>query len=356
MAVKKVKEIQERASAEVQKSFDLSRFKEKKGFGAQNAKFKEQSWIPLSKAWQDVTSLPGIPMGHVTVLRGLPDTGKTTTLIECGAECQRKGILPVLIITESKFSWEFAKKLGFQIEDVYDKETGEVVGHEGFFLYADRSTLKTIEDVASYIIDLLDEQEKGNLPYDLCFLWDSVGSVPSRQSVQSKNVNPQWDAASMSNNFSKFIDQRIVLSRKQTSPYTNTLVAITKIWVSPPETPMSSPRVNSKGGTAIIYDASLVILYGGIMNAGTSKLIAISQGKTYNWGVRTKVQVEKNHIGGLSTKGPIVMTPTGFIAADEKSQTAYRNAHCEEWKEYLGDQEFTYIEESQDDGIDHDLG
>ena len=354
--VSKKEEVIQKASKTLQKKFDLSSFKEKKGFGAENTKYKPQAWIPLDKAWQDVLSLPGIPQGHITVLRGWSDTGKTTALIETAVSCQKKGILPVLIITESKFSWEYCKKMGFEVQEKVDPDTGEVIGYDGFFLYADRSSLNTIEDVAQYIIDLLDEQAKGNLPYDLCFLWDSVGSVPCRMSVEAKNINAQWDAAALSNNFAKFIDQRIVLSRKQSSPYTNTLVAITKIWVSPPETPLSSPRVNSKGGSALIFDSSLIILFGNIANAGTSKLIAISGGKTYEWGKRTKVSIEKNHIGGLSSKGNLIMTPTGFIKADEKSQLAYRNEHCEEWKEYLGSQDFTMGEEATDGEYINDLG
>ena len=105
MASKK-EEVIQKASKTLQKKFDLSSFKEKKGFGAENTKYKPQAWIPLDKAWQDVLSLPGIPQGHITILRGWSDTGKTTALIETAVSCQKKGILPVLIITESKFSWE----------------------------------------------------------------------------------------------------------------------------------------------------------------------------------------------------------------------------------------------------------
>ncbi len=39
-------------------------------------KFKPQKWVPLSDAYQDVTSVPGIPAGHIVLLRGHSDTGK----------------------------------------------------------------------------------------------------------------------------------------------------------------------------------------------------------------------------------------------------------------------------------------
>mgnify|MGYP001239711282 CR=1 FL=1 len=71
------KQVIEAASAVVKKNFDLGKFKKKKGFSNASVKFKEQGWIPLSKAFQDITSLPGIPTGHITLLRGHSDTGKT---------------------------------------------------------------------------------------------------------------------------------------------------------------------------------------------------------------------------------------------------------------------------------------
>ncbi len=39
-----------------------------------------------------------------------------------------------------------------------------------FFIYRDRSTLNSIEEIAVFMADLIDEQSKGNLPYDLLFV------------------------------------------------------------------------------------------------------------------------------------------------------------------------------------------
>ena len=46
------KSLQEAVSKEIKSKFDLSAFKDKKGL-KQNVKFKEQEWIPLSKAYLD---------------------------------------------------------------------------------------------------------------------------------------------------------------------------------------------------------------------------------------------------------------------------------------------------------------
>ena len=346
-------EIIARASDEVRKSFSLAKFKEKKGFGAENAKYKEQTWIPLSKGWQEATGLPGIPQGHITILRGHSDTGKTTSLLECSVACQKMGILPVLIITEVKFDWQFARSVGFQYEEVVDEETGEVTGYDGFFLYADRGTLGTIEDVASYIADLLDEQAKGNLPYDICFLWDSVGSVPCRMSVESKGNNAQWNAGALSQQFGGFIDQKIILTRKQSSPYTSTLVVVNKIWNQVENAFTGQVGIRNKGGEALYYDASLVVNYGNPGSAGTAKCLARVAGNDLCWGKRTNIGIEKCHLSAVYHKGKAIMTAHGFIPEGEAEK--YKAEHKKEWAERLGVQadsiQFTEEEESIDSGF-----
>ena len=86
---KKKADTQARATEAVRKSFNLGNFKKKKGFSTASVKFKEQGWIPLSQAFQDITSLPGIPTGHITLLRGHSDTGKTTALLEAAVNAQK---------------------------------------------------------------------------------------------------------------------------------------------------------------------------------------------------------------------------------------------------------------------------
>ena len=168
-------------SAEIKTKFDLNKFKATKGLD-KNVKFKEQKWIPLSPAFQAIAGVPGIPMGHISLLRGHSDTGKTTALLEAAVSSQNMGQLPVFIITEMKWNWEHAAQMGLKVKLIKDDE-GNVIDYEGNFIYVDRETLHTIEDVAAFIMDLQNEQKKGNLPYDLTFFWDSIGSIPCAMSV-----------------------------------------------------------------------------------------------------------------------------------------------------------------------------
>ena len=344
MAKKRSESLSAAVSAEIKAGFSLEKLKDKKGL-AGSVKFKPQQWVPLSPAFQEVTSVPGIPTGHIVLLRGHSATGKTTALIEAAVNAQKAGILPVFIITEMKWNWEHATQMGLQIEEVVDEETGEILDYKGFFLYADRETIHTIEDVAAFILDLLDEQKKGNLPYDLMFLWDSIGSVPCELSITSKKNNNEWNAGAMSTQFGNGVNQKITLSRKESSKYTNTLVCINKVWTAKPEMPMGQPKLMNKGGFAMWFDATFVITFGNIANAGTNKIKAIKDGKQVEFAKRTNIQIDKNHINGITTKGKIIMTPHGFIDDTDKALKDYKDSHAKEWSRILGGGDFAIVEE-----------
>ena len=344
---KKRKSLSEAVDKELKSSFSLDSFKNKKGL-ASNVKFKSQDWIPLSPAFQEVTSVPGIPLGHISLLRGHSDTGKTTALLEAAVAAQKRGILPVFIITEMKWSWEHAKMMGFEVDEIFDEETGELIDYEGQFLYVDRETLHTIEDVAAFILDLMDEQKKGNLPYDLLFLWDSIGSIPCEMSIKSNKNNNEWNAGAMSTQFGNNVNQRITLSRKESSKYTNTLVCVNKVWAAKPVVPMGQPKLMNKGGFAMWFDATFVVTFGNIADSGTSKLKAIKDGKQVEFAKRTNLQIDKNHINGIQSRGKIVMTPHGFILDNDKDLKSYKESQKEEWKKVLGGGDFNIIEENSD--------
>ena len=343
---KKKKSLSEAVSAEIQSNFNLNAFKEKKGL-KQNIKFKDQEWIPLSPAFQDVTSIPGIPMGHIVLLRGHSDTGKTTALLEAAVAAQTRKILPVFIITEMKWSWDHAKMMGMDVKEVINPDTGEVENYEGNFIYVDRETINSIEDVAGFILDLIDEQKKGNLPYDLLFLWDSIGSVPCEMSIKSNKNNNEWNAGAMSTQFGNSVNQKITLSRKESSPYTNTLVCINKVWTLKAESPMGQPKLMNKGGYAMWFDSTFVVTFGNVMSAGTSKIKAIKDGKQVEFAKRVNIQIDKNHINGVTTRGKIVMTPHGFINDNDKELKKYKEDRKEDWAAILGGDDFRVVEEDQ---------
>jgi hypothetical protein len=342
------KGLNSKVSKAIKSTFNLEKFKKTKNLSSTSVKFKTQAWIPMSQAFQDALQIPGIPMGHITLLRGHTDTGKTTALLEAAVAAQKMGVLPVFIITEMKWSWDHAKQMGLQFDEIANEDTGEVVDYSGFFIYKDREHLQCVEDVAAFILDLLDEQKKGSLPYNLCFLWDSVGSIPCRMSIEKSTNNNEWNAGAMSQQFGNFVNQRIVMSRKESQPFTNTLVAINKVWVAKPDNPMGQPTMQNKGGNTMWFDSSLVINFGNVAKPGTNKIKATKNGKEVEFAKRTRISCEKNHITGVTALSKVIMTVHGFIADDKKALEEYKKMYSHQWVMALGSKSFDIVEEEDD--------
>jgi hypothetical protein len=214
---------------------------------SKGAKFKPNRFFDLGKAFLDATGIPGPAMGHLQMFLGHSDTGKTTALVKTAVDAQSKGILPVMIITEQKWDFEHAKLMGFDCEQVVDEETGEL-DWDGFFLF--NNDFEYIEQITDYINELMDAQLKGELEYDLLFLWDSVGSVPCKMTFDGKG-GKMHNASTLADKIGMGINQRIGKSRREDSKYTNTLVVVNQPWVELPDNPFGQPKIKAKGGESL---------------------------------------------------------------------------------------------------------
>ncbi len=352
MAGKKTESLSGKVGKAVTGTFSLDKFKKGKNLGQGASNFKPQEWIKFSNPVAETLEMPGIPKGHISLVRGHSNTGKTTLLIEAAIEAQKTNILPVIIITEMKHSWEHWSAMGFDLGETVDADGNKE--YTGFFLYADREQLQSIEDVAAFIADLLDEQKKGNLPYDLLFLWDSIGSIPCQMSIEKNSNSPMWNAGAMSQQFSNFINQRIVMSRKESQPYTNTMLCVNKVWVEPALMPMAQPKLRNKNGDSMFFDASFIITFGNVTSPGTQKVKATKGGKEIEFALKTKISCDKNHVTGVTAKGTIVSTAHGFIKNSPNEITKYKKEHSKNWASILGSDDFDIVEEENADfvGID----
>jgi len=311
-----------------------------------NSVFKPQEWIPLSPAFCKAIGLPGIPKGHITLLLGLSDTGKTTTLLEAAVNAQKQGDLVVFIINEMKWDWSRIVKLGFQLDETVDEETGEII-HSGDFIYADRLVCPTIETTGSFILDILKEQSLGKLPYNITFCIDSMGSLPCDMSVSMGKNDSRWNANSSNLTWGSFVNHHFPMSRKSTSPYTNTLIVVNKQGVQLPATPVEKPKRIPKGGSTLFFDASLVIAYGNIVNSGVSNIDAVKDSKSITFAKRGKVGVMKNHISNSTASSKIIMTDYGFIEDTPAAINKYKEEHKHEWLSIFGGTSFKVVEEAE---------
>jgi RecA/RadA recombinase len=252
------------------------------------------------------------------MLLGHSDTGKTTALVKAAVDAQKKGVVPVFVITEQKWSWDHAELMGFN--------------KDGDYLF--NSDFEYIEQNTEYINELLDAQEKGDLPHDLLILWDSVGSVPCKMTYDGKG-GKQHNASVLADKIGMGINQRISGSRRTDKAYTNTLIIVNQPWVELPDNPFGQPKIKAKGGEAIWLNSSIVFLFGNQKGAGTTKISITKDKRKVKIATRTKISIMKNHINGLGYEdGRILVTSHGFMPGREDTE---EKKSIEEYKKESGD-------------------
>lgn len=328
---------------------------------------KPLDFIPMGDAFTDALKI-SIPMGYLCVCTGWSNTGKSTIKNMLIASCMRMGILPVIYETEQNFDFTYAIACGMKATPIYedvevekvDSETGEyyteterqIVDYDGDFLYYDNrilaekygnndygsnKTTKTkrkiavLEDIAYSVNEILELQDNGDIQQPICFIWDSIGSIPSYKSYTAKVGNSMNDAQALSIAFSTIMNNRIPSSRRIDSPYTNTFFCINKIWNDGINSMNGIPSIELKGGKSIYYASRLIIHCGGIAKASVKKLTATAKGQTYQYGIVTKLRVTKNQLPepwNVTYEGEVACVHNGLIRPDQIDE--YKKTYMKE--------------------------
>ena len=311
--------------------YDFDKFKKSQGV-SETLGDKELTWVPLSKAWHDALKLPGFPRGYVSSVRGYTNTGKSTAFYEAIAGAQRIGDLPVIYETEGNFNFDHAESCGVQFEEYVDEKTGEILKKGKFLMMRSGDLLEAyqnydhqnskmgnkplrhepvIEDVALHMTELLNAQAEGLLQENLCFLWDSIGTLNGFQSATSNTTNNMWNAGAM-RCFQPIVNFRIPASRRSDKEFTNTFICVQKIWYDG-----MNMKIKHSCGEFMFYNSRLIVHLGGVLSHGTAKLKATSLDNDFQFGIETKISCEKNHINGIEKKGKIASTPHGYWNPNE---------------------------------------
>jgi len=324
------------------KPFNPDEFRASEGLD-RDVRNKIISWIPLSEAFHEAVKVPGIPKGYFTSFRGYSNTGKSTAIYEGVAGCQKIGDFPVIFETEGNWNWEHAKNCGVQFDEYVDEETGETKQKGNFLFMSSDDLLKryekydysstkegtkklrheaVVEDVAKFMNYILDKQDEGLIDADICFFWDSVGSVNCFKGAMSNATNNQWTAGAIANCFKSLIYGRIPNTKRIDMPYTNTFVIVQQIWLD-----NENKVIKHKGGETFFSAPRLIFHFGGILTHSTTKLKATANGEEYQFGTETKIRCEKNHVNGIEQKGSICSTPHGYWNPDKIDE--YKKTHRE---------------------------
>lgn len=324
------------------KSFSLDDFKKK--IGAEDVPFKEFEWIKCSDAFADVVGIPGIAKGYINLCRGFSNTGKSTTICESVVYAQKMGILPIIIDTENNLGRKRLELMGFDFSNNFyimiDNEF--LLNNFGKAQNKNRNEA-AIEDLAKCIHYFLDLQEDGQLPYELLFAIDSIGTLDCIKTIDAaekeSSNNNMWNAGTMATAFKSITNFRIPNSKKIDKPYTNTMVCVQKVWFD--SMVGGAGALRHSGGEALFSAARLIIHFGGIKSHGTSKVVAESKGRQLVFGVKSAASIVKNHLdnilGGIAfNDADIISTPHGFIKATKESIDEYKKEHLKYFRAVLG--------------------
>lgn len=311
-----------------------------------STKYKPEQFYNCGEAFMDACGLPGPVLGGININIGHSNTSKTTAMILAAVDAQKKGHLPVFIITERKWNWEHAVELGLEASK---NEKGE---WEGMFIYND--SFDYIEQMTDYMNQILDAQESGDIPYDILFCIDSIGSIPCRMTYEGGGGS-MHDARVLADKIGRGLHSRITKSKKEDYPYYNTIVVIIQPWVQLPDTPFGQPTIQPKGGQALYLSASLVFLFGNQKSSGVNHIDATKNGRKISFAVRTKISILKNHVNGLGFKdSKIIAVHNGYIADTKEALDKYKKEYSSYWMTKMGGSDYSLTEvPSNDSDVDY---
>jgi hypothetical protein len=306
-------------------------------------KYKETQFYNCGEAFYEACGLPGPIMGGINMFLGHSNSSKTTAMILAAADAQKKGHLPVFIITERKWSWSHAVELGLE---AHKNEDGS---WDGPFIFNDG--FDYIEQVTDFITEIIDAQVKGDIPYNLLFLWDSIGSIPCKMTYEGRG-GKMANASVLSDKIGMGIHPRITGTKKEDAPYYNTMVIVNQPWVdNDMGSPMAQPEIKAKGGEAIWLASEIVFLFGKQKKAGINHIDATKNGRKVSFAIRTRISILKNHVNGLGYKdGKIIAVPQGYIADTKEALEKYKKEYSQYWSGILsGDGDISYEENDDED-------
>jgi len=293
------------------KTFSISDYRQK--LDIEEVVYKEDEWIPLSRAYQDTTQLPGIPMYGVTMVYGHPDSGKSTLALEAARGAIDNDILPIFINTEKKFNWGHALEMGISQEDM---------------LYVD--SIEEVEDITKFVRDRLKDQREGNLPTDILVIIDSIGNVVSK--AEREAIEKEADGAIMktakvlTQQIHRVIEKQISATKRADYPYSASLLIVNHAYEG-----TIANTLTPYGGKGITKAASLIVRMGGILSNST-KVYATKEGVNVSFAIKTAIVVEKNHITNISVKDKILCTAHGFVRDTTADLNNYKKEHRSDWE------------------------
>ncbi len=282
------------------------------------AKVSISKWLEMPEAFQDATGLPGFPVGNITHVYGKPNTGKTTMLMEGIVQAQKQGFLPILILTEHKFSFK-------RLEEYMGGNPEEML-----ILHAD-----TIEQAYSFMEKILNDLRTGVLVIedpdgqdveidvsglDVFIFMDSIGNTMSQDELEydaedgDKSMGKHAKALKrLTKRVNRIVGKRELRQR----------VGILLLNQSYTSMPAYGPAIETPyGGDGVPYSCVL-----NIRLRRKKDLKMKLKGRDTVIGLETLIEIKKNHITHTMPKHPVFTVATGMLVADKAELDNFKKTH-----------------------------
>jgi|ERR1019366_4145030 hypothetical protein len=271
--------------------------------------YKPLQFIVMPKPFQDAIGLPGLPLGHSSMIFGLSDSGKTDILLKAAKEAVSQEIVPFIVVTENK------------LDQARLTEYGLTHGENCII----EESLKTLEEVYDYISMKVEDIKTGRLKQNAIILWDSWAGTHAKDTVEIDKdgrilkKHSVMKNAQVGGQYNSIVMERISDTRKMDCDFSLGLVMLNQAYTSPPAFPGLPPSIIANGGNKIWFPLSLSIL----IKEGKRIKTTVS-GRDFKIGLVSKLVVEKNHINGIYTEGEVFLAGSEMFENDDKVIKDYK--------------------------------
>lgn|SRR3990167_4876686 len=295
------------------KKFDLEAFKE--SLKLTELEEKNPKYVVLNEELQACIGLPGFPLGDIIEIHGDSDTGKSTLLLHAASQCQKQGILPVLIIVEKKYRDHRASLMGL------DQKNAII-----------NKSCKSIEDIFEFSDKIVAAVNKGKIPQDVMIFIDSLGNVNSKE-ARKENKDGTTELKNIHQKNAKVITEHLMVmsdkigdTRFTTNPHYVGMVVLNQVYEAPPAFPGGPTRQIPRGGKKLKYTASLQL-----QTKKVKELIARINGENVSFGIISKIIVKKNHINSIKNTGEFVIVEDKIFANEDGAIEDYKEENRDKW-------------------------
>lgn len=303
------------------KEFDLNKYIQSSQKVTPSVDYKEEEFVKLEGPFQKALGIPGFALGHMNMIYGFSDSGKTSLLLSAVKSCQTQDILPILIVTETKLTRDRIVASGVDLNKI--------------ILIDD---LTCLEEVYDFISVKCQEVIDGKLPTKVMIFWDSAAGAPSRDSFtinKDGTIDKHFDNRKNANVigfYSPVIANRVAKTRQKEFEGTIGVTMVTQAYVGEkPKFPIGAPApIIANGGEKVWFSMSTAVE----VQEGR-RIKTLIKGTNINCGLVSKLRLAKNHLSAISHEGSVVFMEQEVFEDDKKVIDSYIGKRKEEWEKSL---------------------